>query len=125
MSKTFKVVKIINEYKVVVNAGSQDFIREGAELEIFAPGKDVIDPDTGENLGALDYVKAKLCVIDVFPKMSICENYDGERIRTIEDVLSHTITEKIPLNVDAKDISGGFEGISKKIRVGDLVRTRD
>ena len=125
MSKTFKVVKIISEYKVVVNAGSQDLIQEGAELEIFAPGKDIIDPDTGENLGALDYVKAKLYVIDVFPKMCICENYEGERIRTIGNVLSSTFKEKIPLNVEAKDISGGFEGVSKKIRVGDLVRTKD
>lgn len=124
MGKLFKVVKIISEYKVVVNAGSQDFIQEGAEMEIFAPGKDVIDPDTGENLGALDYIKANVRVVNLFPKMCVCENCENERIGNFAVLFSQTFTEKMPLNVESKDISGGFEDISKKIRVGDLVRTK-
>lgn len=125
MDGTFKVVKIINEYKVVVNAGSNHYIQEGQEMEIFEPGQEVTDPDTGASLGTLDYVKAKLRVVDVLPKMCICENRDGETTKTISDLISRSFTEKVPLNVDPKDISGGFESVSKKIRVGDLVRAKD
>lgn len=30
--------------------------------------------------------------------------------------------ETLPMNVQTTDISGGYEGIDKKIKVGDLVR---
>lgn len=125
MNEIFKVVKIISQYKVVINAGSDRYIQEGQEMEVFEPGQEVADPDTGEILGTLDYVKAKLRVVDVFPKMCICENRDGTTTKTISDLVSQSWIEKIPLNVDPKDISGGFESVSKKIRVGDLVRTKD
>lgn len=123
MKNIYKVVKIVNEYKVVVNAGSNDLIQKGQCLEIFAPGREVIDPDTNESLGVLDYVKAKLYVKDVFPKMSLCVNQDSETVSILTPTFQ--MERSLPLNVDSKEISGGFEGIDKKIRVGDMVRTID
>lgn len=124
MSKTnkiFKIVKIINEYKVVVNAGANHQIREDDCLEVFAPGEEIIDPDTNLSLGTLDLIKAKLRVVDVLPQMCICEDRDGYSERTISvDFL--TYKRKNALNVDAREISGGFENIPRKIHVGDLVR---
>lgn len=125
MGKTYKIVKIISEYKVVVNVGSNDLVHEDQILEVYEPGQDVIDPETGESLGTLDYIKAKLRVVDVFPKMCLCENRDGVLEKTLAQALAPTFTERVPLDVDSKDISGGFEGVSKKIRVGDLVRKRN
>lgn len=125
MTSSYKIVKIISEYKVVVNAGSNSYINEGDTLEVYQPGQEVTDPDTGESLGTLDFVKAKLRVVDVFPKMCVCENRDSEKKSIITIAQSFTYEEKLPLNVQTTDISGGYEGIDKKIKVGDLVRKTD
>ena len=123
MVKAFKIVKIINEYRVVVNAGSNDLIRDNQTLEVYVPGREIIDPDSGDSLGTLDYVKAKLRVVDVFPKMCVCENRNTEPVISLMTTLSSLQRqEALPLAVDSKEISGGYEGIDKKIHVGDLVR---
>ena len=124
-NKIFKIVKIINEYKVVVNAGSRDSIQEGDTFAVFKTGQEVIDPETNESLGTLDFIKAKLRAVDVFPKMCICENRDGELDETLQAIMTPPFTKRLPLNVDSKDISGGFESVDKKIKVGDLVRKTD
>lgn len=123
MDKVYRVIKIINEYKIVVNAGLTDHIQEGQHIEIFAPGQEIVDPITGENLGTLDYVKAKLYAKDVFPKMCVCMNQETETFSILEP---HFQSERVcPLPVDVKEITGGFEDVNKKIKVGDLVRFVD
>ena len=118
----YRIVKIISEYNVVVNCGTNHGIAEGQILEVFEHGDTVIDPVTNENLGTLDYIKAKLRVVNVFPNMCICENRDGEVQKTIQEMISFSMTQRVPLNVETTDISGGFEKVSKKIKIGDLVR---
>lgn len=115
-----KVVKIISEYAIVINAGSEDSIQVGQPLEIFTPGQDVIDPETGMKLGVLDYIKARLTVKDVFPRMCICVNQEKEKIPPF--LRDTPINRTLPLPIDAKELSGGFDGVQKKIQVGDLVR---
>ena len=123
MEKEIQIIKIINEFSVVINAGSNYQIRDGQHLEVFVRGTPVIDPDTGDDLGTLDYVKAKLRVVNVFPKMSVCENRETELNSLMSIAAALQSTEVFPLNIDSTEISGGFEGIDKKIHVGDLVRT--
>lgn len=126
MEKYIKIVKIINEYQVVINAGSDDLIHDGENLEVFVQGTPIYDPDTDECLGTLDYVKAKLRVINVFPRMSVCENRETQTTSILRPIVSVLeTTEILPLNIDSKEISGGYEGIDKKIHIGDLVRTVD
>ena len=118
MGKIYKVIKIIDEYQVVINAGKNKSLTKGQILEIFVPGEKIYDPDTKEFLGTLDLVKAYLCVKDVFDKMCICENDEKTPITIPTLDLFNT---KKRLNVDSKDISGGLSG-STKIQLGDLVR---
>lgn len=123
MTRKYKIAKIIDEYQVVVNAGSNDLIHDDDCLEVYQPGQEVTDPDTGESLGTLDFVKAKLRVVNVFPKMCVCENRETEQ-KSFFSNISHGLffEETLPMNVQTTDISGGYEGIDKKIKVGDLVR---
>ena len=79
MTRKYKIAKIIDEYQVVVNAGSNDLIHDDDCLEVYQPGQEVTDPDTGESLGTLDFVKAKLRVVNVFPKMCVCETVKRSR----------------------------------------------
>ena len=131
MQEIFKIVKIISEFRVVVNAGKGD-VKEGSVLEVFEEGSEVKDPDTGDSLGTLDYIKAKLLVEDVFPQMCVCRNYYTRKVPSgiaaslasigaISD--SFTTKEEIKeLHVDAKEISGGFEDFDRDIHIGDKVR---
>ena len=123
MTRKYKIAKIIDEYQVVVNAGSNDLIHDDDCLEVYQPGQEVTDPDTGESLGTLDFVKAKLRVVNVFPKMCVCENRETEQ-KSFSSNISQGLffEETLPMNVQTTDISGGYEGIDKKIKVGDLVR---
>lgn len=125
MTNSYRIVKIINEYNVVVNAGSNNYLKENDILEVYQPGQEVIDPETGESLGTLDFVKARLRVVNVLPRMCVCENRDREKKSFLSIAQSLTYEEKLPLNVQTTDISGGYEGVNKMIRVGDLVRKVD
>ena len=123
MTRKYKIAKIIDEYQVVVNAGSNDLIHDDDCLEVYQPGQEVTDPDTGESLGTLDFVKAKLRVVNVFPKMCVCENRETEQKSFFSNISQSLFFEEtLPMNVQTTDISGGYEGIDKKIKVGDLVR---
>lgn len=120
---TGKIVKIIDEYRVVVNLGSAS-VKDNQLLEVYQPGQEVTDPETGEALGTLDFIKAKLRVVAVFPKMCVCENKETRNNSLLMGLAqSFSYEEKLPLNVRATDISGGYDGVDKKIKVGDLVRS--
>jgi hypothetical protein len=121
MSQNWKVVKIIDEYNIVVNAGYEHGINKGARLEIFVPGEEVIDPDTNESLGTLDTIKAYLEVKNVFPKMCVCENAETRQVSLLA-AYHLTREETKPLNIDSSQISGGLNKTDRKIRIGDLVR---
>lgn len=120
MSNVYRVVKIINEYKIVINAGSENSIQTGQSLEIFTPGQDVIDPKTGTKLGSLDYTKARLTVTDIFPRMCICVN--EKRAGNVFFEQDVPTSRPLPLPVDPKYTSGGLGETQKKIQIGDLVR---
>lgn len=119
--KILKVAKIIDEYTIVINGGSESGICVGDLFEIYSPGVSVNDPDTGESLGNIDFIKAKIVAKDVFPKMSICTSQAA--ISSIVSSLSAAMLGRpAELNVAAEDISGGYDDSDAEIRVGDLVR---
>ena len=112
----FRIVKIINDSTVVINAGSDDKVKKGDKFEIYETGEEVIDPKTGENLGTLDTIKETLNIVRIYPKMCIC--------RKIVDIstLTGMKSRYKSLNVDTKDISGGITDENYVIKVGDKVR---
>lgn len=73
-NNNYKVVKIIDEYRLIVNAGTENGIEVGTVFEVVSPGDEVVDPDTGEVLGQIDSVKALLKVEHIYEKMSECVN---------------------------------------------------
>ncbi len=124
----FKVIKIIDDRKIVINAGTSHGLNTGDELEIYLPGKPIIDPDTNEDLGTLDPIKAYIEIRNIYPKMSVCVNAQKEPASTALAILQDTanaLTTTVPkrLPVHPEDISGGWlESSEHRIRVGDLVR---
>ena len=120
MCKEFKIVKIIDDKTLVINAGYSDNIKEGDNFEIFEQGEEIRDPDTGENLGSLDLIKETVKAVNVFKKICICKHY------IVTSYFSSITTSFLQsdyntLNVDSTQISGGLHN-DKIIRIGDKAR---
>lgn len=116
--KSPKIVKIIDEYNVVINIGENAGVKCGDEFQIYTPPLVVHDPDTGATLGTLTHVKAKIVVKGVTPLMAVCQNTAAAPNSL--DALSRTLKPRpAQLKVDPEQISGGFDDI---IRIGDIVQ---
>lgn len=69
----FRVVRILDEYRIIVNAGTNDGVSSDSYFEITGAIDKVYDPETQEFLGSIDGVKATVYPMDIFEKMSICQ----------------------------------------------------
>ncbi|NCR20820.1 MAG: hypothetical protein GPJ27_02310 [Microcystis aeruginosa L111-01] len=68
------VAKVIDDYKLVMNRGEQNGIREGQRMMVYhISNEDIKYPNTGESLGFLELVKGTGRVIFVQDKISIIE----------------------------------------------------
>ncbi len=64
-------VVTVREGQVYVNAGSESGIRTGDILEVFRVGEELVDPETGLNLGQIEDKLGQLEVVSVEEKYSI------------------------------------------------------
>ncbi len=119
MNKDYRVIKIIDDTSLIVNAGTNDGVEKGDYMQISGKGSIIVDPETNEELGRLDVIKDKLNVTKVYEKMCICEtSYTSTYFSAILSNPLFTSTQK-KLDVEPTDISG--EG-DKTIRIGDIAR---
>lgn len=65
-----KVVKVLNQFEVVVNLGSLAGVGESDVFVVYAPGDELTDPDTGESLGTLEMVRGKAQAAHVQEKLT-------------------------------------------------------
>jgi hypothetical protein len=73
MGKKFPatVVKVIDEYTVVINRGADHGITKGdAFLIYFIEPEELIDPDTGDSLGQLEIIRGTASATHVQAKMA-------------------------------------------------------
>lgn len=131
----YKVVKIVDEYLIVVDYGLENGATEGDILEIIKVGEEVFDTENFVSLGTLDIVKAKVKVRQVYEHMSLCISDDTITIDSsltgfaaTLDALSENFssTEIRALKVNTEQITGGYDEDSDlTIRIGDLVKVRE
>lgn len=75
MEKQLKVASILDDYKVVLNAGFNSSIKVGQRYLVYAlSDEEIIDPDTNESLGFLEIVKGTGKVTHVQEKMCTLES---------------------------------------------------
>ena len=67
----FRVIGVIDDTKIVVNAGSMNGVSNGHFCAILAPAMDAVDPETSENLGSFKLFKGKGVVSQCYEKFSI------------------------------------------------------
>ena len=118
----FKVIKIISDKRNVINAGKNE-VQTGDILRVIEKNsEEIVDPDTNEVLGTLDYIKATITVEYVYEHMSICKNYETKTVNALdpfETLRQREVTS--PLNVNLSQITGGYNIDNKLIEIGDLV----
>jgi hypothetical protein len=64
-----RVAQILSTTQLVLAAGSEDGVREGMEFVVYALGRQISDPETGQSLGQLEMVKGRVKVSYVQEKM--------------------------------------------------------
>lgn len=57
--------------RVTINRGEGSGVKVGQVWELYAPGEEMLDPDTGENLGSEEIPVGKMTIIQVNPKFSV------------------------------------------------------
>lgn len=79
-------MKVLNveSNQVWINRGTDGGLKSGDVLNVYKPGTDLIDPDTGENLGSAESLIGKIKVVRVNPKFTISESIAKETKETIE-----------------------------------------
>ena len=118
--KTFPatVAKVINDFRLVINKGSIDDIRQDQRMLVYAlSNEEIKDPNTGESLGFLEKYKGTGKVIQVLEKMSIIES--DRKKNVFERVESGMPALKSPLDTFPKyKYLKPFENP----QIGDLVK---
>ena len=118
MNKKYKVVKIIDDTSLIINAGSVDKVQVGDIMVVVGKGDIVIDPDTNEELGCLEIEKARLKIMEVYEKMCICQSaYTSNYFSNMMDVNTIFSYKHEKLDVDPTEITGKGDMI---IKIGDI-----
>lgn len=124
-TKKYQIIKIIDEYNVLVNAGLDDGITKATKFIIEVKGQPVIFE--GEDYGTLDYVKAELEIKALYDKMALCQNSKvikvSQRIAMASMLNNLETLEKVaPLEINKDDVDSNFKYIlDHKLKVGDSV----
>ncbi|WP_428740307.1 hypothetical protein [Tenacibaculum sp.] len=85
--ENIKIVKIVDQYQIVINKGSNDGITDYMNFLVYEEGEEIIDPETKESLGVLEIAKGKLRVKHVQKSLTTLESDDFE-IETLRKVFS-------------------------------------
>jgi hypothetical protein len=81
-----KVVKVIDRYTIVINAGSDKGLGVGKRFLIVGLGETIVDPDTKESLGELEIVRGKARVTHVQERMATLESAEYEKQPDVKEI---------------------------------------
>jgi hypothetical protein len=132
-----RIIRIFDNQRVVMNLGAEHGVEEGMEFGIFTPEDLIIDPQTGEELGAYRRRKAIVVAREVFPTFAVAS--PPPRRERIEDP-GETIQGRIGigallgsraryrtvpghLQVEAGDLQPLPTGVA--VSLGDIVEAPD
>lgn len=127
-----KVIGFIegNDYKIISNIGVDKDVKVGMPFIIYYEGDKVIDPDTKEDLGKLEYIKAKVRVSQVSEKYCILESdeFTFKKTSLFETLMEdRAINSSRPRIRSPLKLARGKDKVSLKnkeeIAIGDLVRS--
>lgn len=127
--KKIVITKIMNNYEVVLNVGKKDGINENQHFAVLGESNPIYDPETGELLGTIPYVKAELKVKKLYDNLTVCEDSEnGTRFKLYNIGVGLKNQNNIEvvhnkLNVDIDDLTESE--VEQAVKIGDLVEIID
>jgi len=110
-----KVAKLIDTYTVALNIGKDKGVEKGMKFAILCPTLKIEDPDTHEELGELNFIKARIEVTEIFDRFCLAESSE-----TIVEALLPFPSFYAGPRAATKKLTSSPE-LDKTIRVGDDV----
>ncbi|MEN6414339.1 MAG: hypothetical protein ABFC84_16500 [Veillonellales bacterium] len=92
-----KVVRILDEFRIIVNYGSNSGAKVGQKMMVIQSHETIYDPETHADLGNISINKAIIAIKEVYPLFCVCVN--GEE--------QNPFLMSRRLNVDIGEISFG------------------
>jgi hypothetical protein len=89
-----KIVKVVDDYTIVVNRGIDGGLKVGDQFVVVCLGEVILDPDTNEDLGKLEIVKGKAEVVHVQDKMATLKSCRYSRAPEKKDIKKVTSSGK-------------------------------
>ena len=82
-----KVARVVSPTELVLAAGADDGVEEGMEFIVYSLSDIVFDPETSENLGQIEVVKARVIAAHVQAKMTTARTR-SKAVKRIVDPLA-------------------------------------
>ena len=123
-----KVLKIFDETSLLIDLGRNDGINRGDRFVIVEKGGEMTDPESGNSLGELEYVKIELVAVDIQERMSILMTELEESPLNARIMQASVKDEKRPgRRIRMAVAPGEMEGrpTPSPVRKGDRVRKAD
>lgn len=79
--KVAKIASVVDQFRVVINAGRADGVEVNQRFLIYKVGDEVVDPDTKKSLGRLEVVKGIGEVIHVQERMATLQTTEKHEIQ--------------------------------------------
>jgi len=103
--RELRVAKVLDEFRVVLNAGEADGVKTGMIFAIFSIGEKIVDPDSRDILGRLEIVKGRVRIEHVQANMCIGHSSDTwERPRQLTGIVAlqagPELTETLPRRLE-------------------------
>ncbi len=130
-----KVARVVSPTELILAAGADDGVEEGMQFIVYSLSDPVTDPETGEDLGRIEIVKARLIAAHVQEHITIARTKSKTVKRVIEPMAGliavveasklfgrYEVSEVVAEQMAVEKI----EAVTKPdlvVRVGDLART--
>lgn len=113
-----KVAKIIDDTDVVVNVGEEDGVERDMEFIVYEVGEVIEDPDTGEALGNVEHVKARVKPKHIQEKITVMTSAETTTKNTGVYGLNLSQSKTVQRSI----ASSAEEEYDDEVKVDDLIR---
>ena len=75
-----QVVKVIDEFRIVINSGRKDGVEYDDRFLVYEVGEELFDPETDESLGNIEIVKGRGKPRHIQDQLTTLESVESERV---------------------------------------------